>query len=84
MSQSIWDVIDSIADDLKPDVQAIESSVKTTKDHYGRYLSILTTFKDKGDNFVLIVANSLIKAGANKAGVTSALGVLGINIPEAI
>ena len=67
-------IIDDMAETLKPIVQGIETSIKTTQDHYGRYLSILAQFKDK--QMRGIVGQALIQAGANKAGVNSALKIL--------
>ncbi len=67
-------IIDDMAETLKPIVQGIETSIKTTQDHYGRYLSILTQFKDK--QMRSIVVKALIQAGANQAGVNSALKIL--------
>ena len=67
-------IIDDMAKTLKPVVHAIETSIKTSQNHYGRYLSILTQFKDK--QMRGIVVKALIQAGANQAGVNSALKIL--------
>ena len=66
------DVIDSLVPDLKPVVAGIEASVATTQNHYGRYGALLTSIapsKSKAG----IVALALVKAGANRQGVASAL-----------
>ena len=65
-------LISDLAGDLKPEVDKIEASPKTTKDHYGRYGAILTTVSGGNRN---IIALALIKAGANENGVKSALAV---------
>ncbi len=67
-------IIDDMAETLKPIVQGIETSIKTTQNNYDRYLSILTQFKDK--QMRSIVVKALIQAGANRAGVNSALKIL--------
>ena len=67
-------IIDDMAETLKPIVQGIETSIKSTQNHYGRYLSILTQFQDK--QMRSIVVKALIQAGANQAGVNSALKIL--------
>ncbi len=67
-------IIDDMAETLKPIVQCIETSIKTTHNNYDRYLSILTQFKDK--QMRSIVVKALIQAGANRAGVNSALKIL--------
>jgi hypothetical protein len=67
-------IIDDMAETLKPIVQGIETSIKTSQNHYGRYLPILTQFKDK--QMRGIVVKALIQAGANQAGVNSALKIL--------
>jgi len=54
-------------------VESIEKSIKTTQNHYGRYMSLLTSLA-KGDNRkAKLFAAAMIEAGANKQGVASAL-----------
>tara|TARA_B110000285_G_scaffold217890_1_gene266770 strand:+ start:478 stop:729 length:252 start_codon:yes stop_codon:yes gene_type:complete len=67
-------IIDDMAKTLKPIVQGIEASIKTTQNHYAQYLSILTQFKDKHMRRIVVIA--LIQAGANQKGVNSAFEIL--------
>ena len=71
--------INDLANDLVSTVKSIETSVKTTKNHYGQYLAILSMYREKSLSTVMIIAKALIKAGANEEGVHSALSLLGIN-----
>ena len=66
-------LIKDLAGDLKPEVDKIESSIKTTQNHYGRYMSILGGFNS---NQINLISLALIEAGANRGGVLSALKVL--------
>jgi hypothetical protein len=64
-----------VANDLRGTVKDIENSIKTTQNHYGRYMSLIGQLA-KGDkttgNFIAL---ALIEAGANRQGVTAALRV---------
>ena len=66
--------IKDLAKDLEPVVQEIESGLKTTQNHYGRYMSILTMAGNEPDSMRLI-ALALVEAGANHAGVKSAMKI---------
>ena len=58
-------------EEIRPLVQSIESQPMLTKDHYGSYLPFI-----KSQLHALI----FIKAGANKAGVLTAMGLNGIKL----
>lgn len=73
---NIREMVDDIAGDLRPQVKAIEESVPTTKNHYDRYMNILSLLGRSNDGQVLIVAMALIKAGANSNGVIAALRIV--------
>lgn len=60
-----------IEQELKKAVSVIEGGVPTTKGHYGVYMSILSRAKDKRSREIL--AEVLLKVGANKQGVEDAL-----------
>ncbi len=67
--------INGMVEDIRPEVVRIESSVETTKGHYGNYMSLLSSLsKDK--NVLRLIAMALIKAGANREGVIPAVGIL--------
>jgi hypothetical protein len=69
-------LIDDLASDMKDAVTQIESGFKTTQNNYGRYMQLLSTLaKNKAEGQVFALA--LIKAGANRQGVSSALQVMG-------
>lgn len=70
------DAIADIATDLKPLVDEIEADLlKTTQNNYGRYMTILSTLGSGGETMTRIVGLALIKAGANREGVKSALKI---------
>ena len=56
-------------------VREVENGIKTTQDHYGRYMSFLTNYV-KDPVILHIISRGLIGAGANSRGVNSALMVL--------
>lgn len=56
-------------------VKNIENSPQTTQDHYGRYLGLLSEQTKQPQR--LILSSALLGAGANKAGIDSALKVIG-------
>jgi hypothetical protein len=67
----VWDIIKN---DLKKVVLNVESKPKTTQDHYGDYLHVLTNLKSQiGLN---IAKSLLIKAGGNKNGINSACRII--------
>ena len=67
-------IISDMADKLRPTVNGIETSIKTTQHHYGAYMGLLSQFTDKAMREVMALA--LIQAGANKHGIASALSIL--------
>jgi hypothetical protein len=65
-------IVESIADDIRPEVESIEANKNpTTKGNYGKYLQLLGIFDDTASRNVYALA--LIKAGANQYGVKEAL-----------
>ena len=68
-------LVQELSEDLKPTVVDIEKKFATTKDHYGNYASVISTLsKNKAEAH--IIAKALIRAGANRSGVSSALQVM--------
>jgi hypothetical protein len=70
-------IVKDLAKDLKPLVRDIEDSPKTTQNHYGSYMSVLSQIGGDADNKRLI-ALALIDAGANEQGVRDALRAHGV------
>lgn len=69
-------LVDELAADFKPQVTKIESGIKTTQNHYGSYMQMLSVMA-KGDKALgMVFSLALIKAGANREGVNSALKIL--------
>ena len=72
MDPKLEELISELAGDLKEMVQQIEARPKTTQNHYGQYMGLLSGMaKNKGH--AQIIAAALIEAGANRQGVVSAL-----------
>ena len=71
----VRELITSLAGDFKDEVVKIESGIKTTQDHYGRYMALLSTM-NQGKSMTQILALALIEAGANQRGVASAYKIL--------
>lgn len=71
------ELIGELANDLAPTVSAIEQSPMTTKNHYGRYMALLSELGDN-PNHKRLIALALIDAGANQQGVKSAMQIHGI------
>lgn len=68
-------MLQDLANDMRGLVSEIESSIKTTQNHYGRYMSLISQVA-KGDKVTAtIVAEALVLAGANKTGVRDAMRV---------
>ncbi len=68
------EIVNKIAEEIKPEIQKIEANkFPTTKWNYGTYLNLLGIFKEKRERQVYALA--LIKAGANRFGVESALKI---------
>ena len=75
-NEKLKTLITELASDFKPSVKKIETSIKTTQDHYGDYMGLLSTLA-KTKQHAQIFALALIEAGANRNGVSSAMRVLG-------
>jgi hypothetical protein len=61
-------LVNGLADDFRPLVQKIESSIATTQNHYGRYGQLLAQFS-KGDPVIAqVIMLALERAGANPQG----------------
>ena len=74
-------LINSLAQDLKPLVEDIESSkIKKTKNHYGKYLMILSLYAKDNPEHALIIGRALHIAGANLVGLNHALNAMGAGV----
>tara|TARA_R110002020_G_scaffold100198_1_gene237128 strand:- start:85 stop:348 length:264 start_codon:yes stop_codon:yes gene_type:complete len=74
-------LIHSLAQDLKPLVQEIESSkIKKTQNHYGQYLMILSKYAKGNPEHALILGKALHIAGVNLAGLNHALNAIGAGV----
>lgn len=71
----VKELIDSLAEEVRPEVEKIEKSLPMTKNHYGKYMEILSLWEK--ENIRKIMALSLVKAGANIQGVKDAMKILG-------
>ena len=64
------ELVKEMAVDMKPSVDKIEASVMTTKNHYGRYMELLSHFKDSVAKQVICLA--MIECGGNAQGIRDA------------
>ena len=71
--QQIIKSLDNDPDIMKV-IKDIEESVKTTQNHYGRYMSFLSSFKT--DVSFYIMSETLKRNGGNLQGIRSALSIL--------
>ena len=74
--QNVVDTINELAEtkELIDLVNHIESDIiPTTQNSYGRYMDAIATLSDGSKGYDLIIALALIKAGANRQGVMSAI-----------
>jgi hypothetical protein len=77
------ELVDRLVPGFKPVVESIEGRWQFTKNHYGDYLELLSKFNEsQGSQIAKIVAIALIRAGANKYGVRSALEIMGLVEPS--
>jgi len=67
-------VADLAADLIEP-VASIEKRTATTQNHYGDYLALIGTLSHDDKRMAQVIALALIKAGANRLGVASALAI---------
>lgn len=85
---SLDQVINTLAEGLKPLVEHIESKPLTTQNHYGDYMTALSVVAEKFNapsdkapemqkKIFLAVGIAFQRAGANKDGVKAALKALG-------
>ena len=63
-------LIDEVVEELRPAVQAIESRLATTRDHYGDYMQLLGVYPKEQRRTMAVL---LIRAGASQAGISWAL-----------
>lgn len=77
MNDKLTQLINSLADDVKPEVQRIETKLATTQNHYGDYMTLISTASNGNRQIGKVLSLALVKAGANAQGVASALKVLG-------
>ena len=61
-------LIADLANDLRPWVEKIESSIPTTKNHYGRYGQILAQLSKGDRNSAAVIFRAFERAGANLQG----------------
>ena len=81
LDPAIQVAIDSLVPEVKPVVENIEKSIKTTQNHYGRYMSALSQFAGNESDqqrtiMLFVISESMLKAGANQAGIDSAMSIL--------
>jgi succinyl-CoA synthetase alpha subunit len=69
-------LINDLAEMFKPMVKEIEGGIAITKDNYGRYGALISQLSKGNAGTAKLMAASLIKAGANAAGVTNGLNLL--------
>lgn len=75
LAQLALDVAQAMAKEIQPIVSEIEGGPQTTQGHYARYLTILSRCQGKAETGLMALA--LVKAGASRQGVASALKILG-------
>ena len=81
-SEKLQAIIDDLVPDMKDIVNTIESNPplmqSITQNNYGAYMDALLRLNPQGDKVVkYVLSQALIIAGANKAGIASALKVIG-------
>lgn len=76
VSPQLKTLIDGLAEDFKPMVESIEQSTPTTKDHYGRYMSLLSSLGKGEKKQSMLFAMAMMQAGGNRAGIASAMKIL--------
>ncbi len=69
-------IVTDLANDLRESVAKIEADTfPTTQNHYGRYMSIISVFAQNDRTMASIISRALKEAGANQAGVNSAMHI---------
>ncbi len=69
-------VLKEIADMISKMVTNIESSVATTRGHYGDYMNLIHTVAKNDEICARRLGETLISAGANARGVCDALAAI--------
>ena len=73
----INDLSEDLSEDLRPIVIQTESDLyPTTQAHYGDYLSLISLLSKGNEAHAKLIANALLRAGADSFGVSSALSIL--------
>lgn len=82
-SEELKKILDSLSKIIRPEIQEIENGPELSKNHYQSYMSLISMLTEgeisgaslagKNPKFWALV---LIQAGANKAGVISAVELL--------
>lgn len=72
------ELINSVADSMRPDITALEASPMICQHHYDKYLALLTATAAKATSpkDVYLMAFALEVAGANHLGVKAALDIV--------
>jgi hypothetical protein len=68
-------LLNDLAEDFLPFVKEVESGIKTTKNHYGRYWSMLSQLSKGNEDVAKMFALAMRRAGANSKGLASALNL---------
>ena len=73
--------IDLIAEEIKPIVEGIETSITAgmTQHNYGGYMSALSTLvpaDDPGHRIMYIITEAMKQNGGNAAGIHAAVGII--------
>jgi hypothetical protein len=65
-------IVADLVPDLQPLVAEIEKSLPTTRNHYGRYMSLIGSLSKGSIAMGKVISLALVKAGANAQGVQDA------------
>lgn len=71
--------INNLAEEFKTTVEKIEKSIPETRNHYGKYMGIISFFSAGNKFKAQVISLALIKAGANELGIMDALHVMQID-----
>jgi RNA binding exosome subunit len=75
-TEKLNEMIAELAEVFWTEVTQIEASLKTTQNHYGKYMALISMLCKNDPVLGKVYALALIKAGANPLGVKSALKLL--------